>query len=65
MCRMNLPKCSTFKETDDSFYFVLLLIYITGEQNKTALIFECSAVFFETPIKTQRGQSYGGALASL
>lgn len=53
------------KETDDLFYFVYLLIYITGEQNKTALIFLVSAVFSETLIKTQIGESYGGELAPL
>lgn len=46
-------------------FFVHLLIYITQEQNQTALIFLCTAVFSETLIKTQRGESYGGALALL
>lgn len=47
------------------FILCMLLIYITGEENKTALILLCSAVFSETLIKTQGGQSHGGALAPL
>lgn len=55
------------KETDDLFYFVHVidLHYITGEENKTALILLCSAVFSETLIKTQGGESHRGALAPL
>lgn len=53
------------KETDDLFYFVHLLIYITGVQNKTPLIFLFSYVFSATLIKTQKGESCGGVLAPL